>query len=397
MSFVATCVEDVARFVRESSSVLPRVGETRTGLHAPVAAQEQTASSEGDLSLAGLSGVIEHLPEEYTVTVRAGTPLKDLVALLAEAGQYLPFEPPLVESGGSVAGAVASGMSGSGRIRFGGVRDFILGVTFIDGLGRCVRGGGKVVKNAAGFDLPKLFVGSLGSLGVLVDVTFKVFPRAPAEATLLVTGSAASLRGVYRALATSALDLDALELEATVGQGEPHAAEMDSRLALRVAGPEAALEERLHRARTAILSAVESTDRGVEQALDVKQASAAESAEVWRRQCELTWRPGGTSLFKVPTTLAQSLALDRVLEDSGFSRCLGHGGRQLLVAAPPHKLESLGAELRRRELRGLCLLAEHGTPSRFIGVPWEECPERAFAERTQRALDPRSVFRPSWA
>ena len=121
------------------------------------------------------------------------TPVAEIERRLAAHGQYLPFEPPLAGCGATLGGTVASGLNGPGRYRYGGVRDFLLGGTFVDGEGRLVRGGGKVVKNAAGFYLHHLLLGSLGRLGIFVELTFKVFPRrarsgrcgsrAPASAT----------------------------------------------------------------------------------------------------------------------------------------------------------------------------------------------------------------------
>src|SRR5207253_6842143 len=133
---------------------------------------------------AGLRGITEYDPSEFTFTAGAGTPVREIVAALAESGQYLPFDPMLVEAGATLGGTVAAGLSGPGRFRFGGVRDFILGVRFVDGAGRLLRMGGKVVKNAAGFDLPKFFCGSLGRFGLIVEATFKVFPRPASRLTL---------------------------------------------------------------------------------------------------------------------------------------------------------------------------------------------------------------------
>src|SRR5439155_368623 len=134
--------------------------------------------------LSRLSGIVEYEPSEFTFTALAGTPLKAIIAALAERGQYLPFDPPLADAGATLGGTIAAGLSGPGRVRFGGLRDFILGVRFVDGEGRILRMGGKVVKNAAGFDLPKFFVGSAGRFGVLAEITFKVFPRPAATRTL---------------------------------------------------------------------------------------------------------------------------------------------------------------------------------------------------------------------
>ena len=96
-----------------------------------------------------------------------------------------------LEAGATLGGTVAAGVSGPGRFRFGGVRDFILGVAFSGWAGRLLRMGGKVVKNCAGFDLPKFFVGSLGRFGVLAEVTFKVFPTPASRLTLKLPTSGA--------------------------------------------------------------------------------------------------------------------------------------------------------------------------------------------------------------
>src|SRR3954470_5132951 len=139
------------------------------------------------LSTARLRGISEYDPSEFTFTAAAGTPVREIAAALAERGQYLPFDPMLVDAGATLGGTVAAGLSGPGRFRFGGLRAFILGVRFVDGNGRLLRMGGKVVKNAAGFDLPKFFVGSVGRFGVLGEITFKVFPRPASSLTLRLT------------------------------------------------------------------------------------------------------------------------------------------------------------------------------------------------------------------
>ncbi len=129
------------------------------------------------VSTSGLTGVIEYEPSEFVFTARAGTTIAEISATLAAKNQYLPFDPLFTEDGASIGGTLAAGLSGPGRHRFGGVRDFVLGVQFVAGDGQLIRAGGKVVKNAAGFDLPKLMVGSCGRLGALTELTFKVFPR----------------------------------------------------------------------------------------------------------------------------------------------------------------------------------------------------------------------------
>ncbi len=170
--------------VEETQSRLAEAGRwiVRGGGSKPALSAALPGTAVMDVSR--LAGVVEYEPEEFTVTVRAGTKAAELEHILALHGQYLPFDPVLAASGATLGGTVASGLSGSGRYRFGGVRDFLLGVQFIDGTGELGRGGSKVVKNAAGFDIPKLLTGSLGSLGILVELTFKVFPLPEASATV---------------------------------------------------------------------------------------------------------------------------------------------------------------------------------------------------------------------
>ena len=200
--------DEVQGIVRESTKVLPRGAGTKGTL--------SSAADDGVtiVEMTGLDGVLEYDPGEYTITALAGTPVKDVSGQLAEHGQWLPFDPLLVERGATLGGTVASGLSGPGRFRYGGVRDFLIGVRFVDGEGRLVRGGGKVVKNAAGFDFPKLLVGSLGRLGIMVELTFKVFPGSEALSTLRFDygGLDESVDALVR-LSTSTLDLQALDLE----------------------------------------------------------------------------------------------------------------------------------------------------------------------------------------
>src|SRR5947208_13328723 len=175
MSVAPSSVTELVEAVRSAPRVLAIGAGTKPRLSAVDCAK---------ISTRNLSGIIEYEPSEFTFTALAGTPISDITAALAERGQYLPFDPLLVRAGATLGGTVAAGLNGPGRFRFGGLRDFILGVKFIDGLGRLLRLGGKVVKNAAGFDVPKFMVGSLGRFGVLTEITFKVFPRPAATHTL---------------------------------------------------------------------------------------------------------------------------------------------------------------------------------------------------------------------
>ena len=131
-----------------------------------------------------LSGITSYEPSELVITARAGTPLAELEAALAAKGQCLPFEPPHFGPGATVGGMVAAGLSGPARASVGAVRDYVLGVSLINGKAEPLTFGGQVMKNVAGYDVSRLMAGSWGTLGLLTEVSLKVLPVAPAEATL---------------------------------------------------------------------------------------------------------------------------------------------------------------------------------------------------------------------
>ncbi|WP_313563184.1 glycolate oxidase subunit GlcE, partial [Diaphorobacter nitroreducens] len=136
------------------------------------------------LDMRPLAGIVSYEPSELVVTALAGTPLAELEALLARHGQSLPFEPPRFAEGGTVGGMVAAGLSGPARASVGAVRDYVLGVEIINGRGELLRFGGQVMKNVAGYDVSRLMAGAWGQLGVITEVSLKVLPVPPAEATL---------------------------------------------------------------------------------------------------------------------------------------------------------------------------------------------------------------------
>ena len=161
------------------------------------------------LDTRGLSGVVSYEPSELVVTARAGTPLAELETLLAGQGQYLPFEPPHYAWSGpdgktqarvaTVGGMVAAGLSGPARASAGSVRDHVLGVTLVNGRAERLSFGGQVIKNVAGYDVSRVMVGAMGTLGLLVDVSLKVLPLPPAEATLVFSmGQAEALAHLHR-------------------------------------------------------------------------------------------------------------------------------------------------------------------------------------------------------
>ncbi|MBL8328859.1 MAG: glycolate oxidase subunit GlcE [Rubrivivax sp.] len=158
------------------------------------------------LDVTPLRGISSYEPSELVVTVRAGTPLAELEAALAEQGQCLPFEPPRLAlptapatRGGTVGGMVAAGLAGPARAAVGGVRDYVLGATMLNGRAELLSFGGQVMKNVAGYDVSRLLAGSLGILGVLCEVSLKVLPRPVASTTLrFETDQAAAIEQLQR-------------------------------------------------------------------------------------------------------------------------------------------------------------------------------------------------------
>jgi glycolate oxidase FAD binding subunit len=136
------------------------------------------------LDTRALRGILNYEPSELVVTVRAGTPLVELEQALAECGQCLPFEPPHFGAGATVGGMVAAGLSGPARASVGSTRDYVLGLNLVNGRGEELVFGGQVMKNVAGYDVSRLMVAAMGTLGLITEVSLKVLPVAPAQATL---------------------------------------------------------------------------------------------------------------------------------------------------------------------------------------------------------------------
>ena len=135
------------------------------------------------LPVGGHRGVVNHEPSELVLTVRAGTPVDETQAALAEHGQWLPFDPPRHGKSSTIGGVVACALSGPTRPWTGAVRDFVLGARIVNGRGDVLSFGGEVMKNVAGYDVSRLMAGALGTLGVLLEVSFKLLPRPACDWT----------------------------------------------------------------------------------------------------------------------------------------------------------------------------------------------------------------------
>jgi glycolate oxidase FAD binding subunit len=161
------------------------------------------------LSMLAYSGIIDYDPSELVITARAGTPLADIEAALHDKGQMLGFEPPHFGPHSTLGGCIAAGLSGPRRAYAGSVRDTVLGVRMLDGKGDDLRFGGQVMKNVAGFDVSRVLAGSLGTLGVILDVSLKILPVPVAEATVCFDHTAADAIAMMNEWAGQPLPLSA--------------------------------------------------------------------------------------------------------------------------------------------------------------------------------------------
>lgn len=357
-------ISELSQAVRDSPSVRPRGGGSKSAL-----------SCDANLSLGKLTGVMDYDPGEFTFSARAGTTLAEVNDLLGKRGQFLPFDPPFVESGATLGGAVGAGLSGSASFRYGTIRDYILGVRFVTGQGEVVFGGGKVVKNAAGFDFPKLMVGALGQFGVLAELTFKVFPRPQRFATLRVDcGSREFALRAMRRLATSNLDLTSLDLDSR------------DRLWVRVGGRTAALDCRLASVRDFVLQDAEN-DAAVENIEELDDEATA------RELAGFSWSPAECALVKVCAPLTKLVELVDAWDVAEYR--IVAGGHVLWLAWPESReLADLETQLWKRDCGALVVSASTaGLSSRSLlasrsPLLGSTTQGAEFAERMRSVLDP---------
>jgi glycolate oxidase FAD binding subunit len=187
-----------------------------------------------DIDISAHCGVISYEPTELVVTVRAGTPMKKLESVLAKHGQGLAFEPPHYGKHATVGGTIACNLSGPARPLYGAARDSVLGIRIINGEGRIVHFGGEVMKNVAGYDLSRLLTGSMGTLGIILDVSLKVLPLPEHELTLSFEMPADKALETLHEWSGRPLPISASSYD---GQ----------RLSVRLSGTETALQSSAHR------------------------------------------------------------------------------------------------------------------------------------------------------
>ena len=343
----ATEIQD---FVRDNERVHVVGKGTKSALHP--AAQDAALAD-----VSALSGIIEYQPSEYTVTVRAGTPVAEISAALAQQGQYLPFD-PLLPDCATIGGTVAANLSGSRRYRYGGVRDFILGASVVDGAGRAFRVGGKVVKNSAGFDLSKFLVGSLGQYAIMTELTFKVFPDVPRFHSLSFRYEqleAALAAIVY--INGSAFELDALDLLPASGGWA---------LMARLGGFAETLQQRAARFTESV-----QRETAPQEVLDLDEEDG-----LWHPLAGLA----GATVVKVVLSPKQVADFDAAI--TGKQRRYGVGGNVAWLATDD--ITNLEIALGTLGLSGLCLRGQVEKP--VIGAPLEG----KLSARVKQVLDPQN-------
>ncbi|MDR3374330.1 MAG: glycolate oxidase subunit GlcE [Ancalomicrobiaceae bacterium] len=360
---------------------------TKAGIGRPV--------KHARLDLSGLAGVILYEPEELVVTVRAGTPVDEVVELLAGKGQQLAFEPPVWRtpdggaSRGTIGGLVAANLSGPRRLKAGAVRDHILGVRGVSGRAEAFKAGGRVVKNVTGYDLARGLAGSWGTLAVLTEVTFKVLPKAETELTLAVAGLAPAhaVEALTGAMHLSADVSSAAHLLAAES-GAPFAQE--PRTVLRLEGFVASVDAR-----------AEVVARHLAPFGPVERLEAAASADVWAGIRDLgSVGEAGEALWRISLPPASAAVFaDRVagLEPRRLAFDWSGGLVWLWV---DDRLPDLGAAVIRAAIavcgggHATLIRGQDASRSRIDVFEPQPAPLAALSARLKAQFDPAGILNP---
>ena len=336
------------------------------------------------LDVSGLSGIVKYEPAELIVTAAPSTPLTEITSVLAEKGQRLGFDPAdwsgLLKSNGvaTLAGAASSDASGSGKLRHGGPRDSLLGFQAVNGLGESFRGGSKVVKNVTGFDLPKLMCGAYGTLSVLTEMTFRVYPK-PQNAVVLCLSDVTPEIGFahLRKIALSALEPAGLAYLPAGMMNDIGLSDVGLGAALiKLEGARQPLEEKIAMAHGLLGQAMQRIENDPFPAIGCGEKFADLPGDVWR------------------VMIAPSDA-PRVAKDLNATHWLGDwAGGVIWLAAPP----SQAAHIRKvaANAKGQAMLLHASAESRALhGLYASQPPALAALNRAVKAaFDPLSLFNP---
>lgn len=358
-------IGEVREIIAGHNSVLPIGNRTKPCCSLVPANGNEKLHQPALVSLTELSGIIEYEPSEFTFTAQAGTRVSEIVDVLKNKNQYLPFDPLLVDAGATLGGTVASNTAGPGRFRFGGVRDFLLAVSLITGDGETIRAGANVVKNAAGFDIPKMMVGSLGRLGIITELTFKVFPFQRFQKTIQIKCQTheEAIETISTA-ARSRWELDAIDYRTN-----------DKAIHLRIAGPERSNE----------IIASEILDRWDGEASVI---SSDESDRYWTSVRELSFAGPEAVVAKVPMTTTRILELTRAFaDDPNVETHLSVAGSLAWLAIKSDGLISkIDKTLRQMSIAGLVVRGAADTM--WLG----QREDREIDRSIRKAMDPVNKF-----
>jgi glycolate oxidase FAD binding subunit len=341
------------------------------------------------LSTRNLTGITLYRPTELVISVRAGTPLPEIEAALAEGGQMLAPEPPDTRAifGGDVpatiGGIVAANLSGPRRITVGAMRDHLLGIRFVNGAGEVVRSGGRVLKNVTGLDLCKLLAGSHGTLGVLTEVTLKVLPRAETSATLAirVPDIAAGVRALSAGLGSPYGVTGAALLP------EGHGA---------LAGPVALL--RIEDFATSVAYRTGKLAADLAPHGEARLLEAAESVPLWTaiRDAVPLAAGAGDAVWRVSVRPSTAPAVVAAATALGGRCLLDWGGGLIWIAGPATEAAHAAVVAAAAAARGTFTLFRAPEPLRaaVAVLPEDPAPLLAIGARVKAALDPAGVFNP---
>ena len=373
---------------RQATPWLPAGQGSRLHWGAPVAAGTTVVSCRR------LDRVLEHAVGDFTVTVQAGMPLRDLQAALAEQGQWLALDWPWGsgadgQGSGSIGGLVARGMAAGLRQRYLGVRDQVIGLALLRADGTAARAGGKVVKNVAGYDLVRLFTGSWGSLGLITELSLRTYPQPQRRRGLWLQGGLAELERLRQKLLAAALAPELIDwwsapLAQAAGQ-VPQPGLLVSLASVSAAAIEAQLAEINSEAEAAGLQP---------QRLDAERLEAFRAVALGPG---LGVDPGPTPasnqgqqwLLRLGVLPSQGAALLGDPALAGVAAWLEGGSGLGLAWAPAQQLPTYRVEqLRRRcqELGGALTVLEQ--PAGANLPAWEDAPSRPLIEAVKRQFDP---------
>jgi glycolate oxidase FAD binding subunit len=394
-------VEDAICWALAQGKTLEVIG------HGSKRAIGRAAQWDATLDLSALKGVTLYEPEELVLSAKAGTPLHEIEALVAEKRQELAFEPmdygPLLggaAGAATIGGVIASNLSGPRRIKSGAARDHFLGFSAVSGRGETFKSGGRVVKNVTGYDLCKLIAGSWGTLAAMTDVTIKTLPRAETEQTILVLGgdAAAASKVMTSAMGSYGDVSAAAHLPVTIAADVAETVSAGSAVtALRLEGvtPSVAQRKSLLESLLAPFGALASLDE-------------ASSRALWRAIRDVApfaakGRMGGADIWRISTAPARGAEIGRALADKAGAEILYDWAGGLVWVALPRSDDAqaplVHAAVAAAGGHATLIRAPAAVRAKVDVFAPEPAPLAALTQRIRKGFDPHGVLNPGrmWA